>query len=101
MSILDDNLDISVKDIIEAKCVTFINHYTSNHFDKFVFDWGSIKSDSIIKYPKRYYLGIMEDAGEGENICYIAAFSKYKHLDPYCCYGIIKNTTLYDILNFN
>ena len=99
MSLLDNNLDISVKDIIEVKCKTFINHYISNYFDKFVFDWGSIKPDSIIKYPKRYYLGIMEDTEE--NICYIAAFSKYKYLDPYCCYDIIKNTTLYDILNFN
>ena len=98
MSLLDDNLDIGVKDVIEASCKVFVKRYILNYdTDTFIFTWGAIKPNSIMKYPRKYYLGIMNI----DNICFMTVFNKYHQYDPYCCYSIIKNTTIYDILNFN
>jgi hypothetical protein len=99
MSLLDNDFDINEKDIIEIKCVNWIKTHIlrDSEYIKFKFDWKTINFNSIIKYPKRYCIGIMEDCEE--NIYYIAVFNKYYHYDPYCCYDIITNTTIHDILN--
>lgn len=62
MSLLDENFDISIKDIIESKCKQYIRKmfsveekYTDKYFDVI---WGDILVENVINHPDRYGVAI-------------------------------------------
>lgn len=75
MSLLDENFDISIKDIIESKCKQYVRKmfstgekYTDKCFDVI---WGDILVENVINHSDRYGIAIKTRWGEPRDL-YVA-----------------------------
>lgn len=92
MSLLDNNLDISVKDIIENACLQWVRNCTLGT-NEFIFEWGYTDPNNVINHPERYCIGTMNDMGK----CYVTICNIKSYYTFYCK---DKKSTLSKVLKY-